>query len=98
MSFNYERLMFLTKDVPHGLMASNKKKEEVNNETRARILKKWDYRCYLCNREKHCIIHHRIPNGDASDENLYPLCEHCHKLVHTILWLDGKWMFQGYRR
>lgn len=96
-SFNYEKLLFLTKDIPSDLDC-HKEKEKVNAKTRKRILERDNYTCYLCNRNKYCLVHHRIPNGDASDENLFSLCEQCHKIVHIILWLDKKWMFQSYNK
>lgn len=38
-------------------------------------------------------LHHIIPNGQATDENIITLCLHCHQAVHQILYLLGKWSF-----
>jgi hypothetical protein len=38
-------------------------------------------------------LHHIIPNGRTTDENIITLCLHCHQLVHQILYLLGKWGF-----
>lgn len=39
-------------------------------------------------------LHHVIPNGKVSDENIVTLCTHCHQAVHQILYLCGKWKYQ----
>lgn len=63
------------------------------------------YICQLCNHEDKkngygnpqwnipgsLHIHHIIPNGAATEDNLITLCEKCHKVVHLLLYLDGKW-------
>jgi len=38
-------------------------------------------------------LHHIIPNGGATDENIVTLCTHCHQIVHQILYLCGKWRY-----
>jgi hypothetical protein len=38
-------------------------------------------------------LHHIIPNGPVSDENIATLCTHCHQVVHHILYLCGKWRY-----
>jgi 5-methylcytosine-specific restriction endonuclease McrA len=38
-------------------------------------------------------LHHIIPNGRTTNENIITLCLHCHQSVHQILYLLGKWGF-----
>jgi hypothetical protein len=48
--------------------------------------------CYLCGTvSKSCHLHHVIPNGDVSDDNIVTLCESCHKMVHLALFRSGRW-------
>ena len=42
---------------------------------------------------KHSHLHHIIPNGDASPDNLITLCGYCHQTVHLLLFIMGKWKF-----
>lgn len=66
-------------------------------------------RCYLCdsvyhygsnnkwvqcgNGYKNSQLHHVIPDGDVSDENIVTLCVHCHQIVHQILYVEGRWRY-----
>ena len=36
-------------------------------------------------------VHHIIPWGESSDNNLITLCFHCHDAVHLILYRANKW-------
>jgi hypothetical protein len=38
-------------------------------------------------------LHHVIPNGGVSDNNIITLCTHCHQVVHQLLYLQGKWRY-----
>ena len=65
--------------------------------------------CYLCGSTFHygsCNVyaytgtnyklshlHHVIPNGDISDENIITLCTHCHQMVHQASFIAGKWKY-----
>ncbi|MCK4526113.1 HNH endonuclease [candidate division WOR-3 bacterium] len=93
--FNYDRFLFLTRDVTNELKWSIKK-EGIPKDIRQEINKRDRGRCYICERFKHYTIHHRIPNGEANKENLFTLCLRCHNLVHIVLFLDGKWKNPGH--
>lgn len=101
---DYSVLLKLTRDVPSGLDRTIKK-EVVNKTDRDMIYQRDGFTCALCNvvynryatdlRTKHhqagVQIHHIIPNGTATPDNLITLCEECHDLVHMVLYVDGKW-------
>ena len=38
-------------------------------------------------------LHHVIPNGKISDDNIVTLCTHCHQMVHQAMFISGKWKF-----
>lgn len=38
-------------------------------------------------------LHHILPNGDVSDDNIITLCTHCHQMVHQALQVAGKWKY-----
>ncbi len=66
--------------------------------------------CYLCNSIYHygsCNVysssektyklshlHHIIPNGDVTDDNIVTLCTHCHQMVHQVMYVAGKWKYE----
>lgn len=65
--------------------------------------------CYICDSKFHygsCNVysglnrtyklshlHHIIPNGDVSDDNIVTLCTHCHQLVHQAMYIAGTWKY-----
>lgn len=93
----------LTRDVPIGLNRSAKK-EPINKETRKKIYLRDSNKCQMCGRKGKygnpqygiagiLSIHHIIPNGTADPANLITLCDKCHKVVHLLLYLEGKWRY-----
>ena len=95
MPIDYQLLLKLTKEVPTGLDTS-KNKEQVTGETREEVMSRDKGSCRLCRVENpdgktKMMIHHIIPNGPATLDNLVLLCYRCHMIVHDLLWKDGKW-------
>ena len=91
-SVNYEHLLYLTKDVPKGL-DWNEKKEDISQKIHRKIWGDNNGECYVCGRNG-AVEHHRLPNGDADENNLFILCHECHQVVHLLLFIDGKWKKQ----
>lgn len=101
---NYDRLLKLTKEIPHNLDRKIKK-EPIPKKLRDEIVERDNYTCWVCGHEGKengygnpqwdilgfLHIHHIIPNGKATEDNLVTLCKDCHQIVHTLLYLDGKW-------
>ena len=101
---NYERLLTLTRDIPFNLDRKIKK-EAIPKKLREKIVERDNYTCWVCGHEDKeneygnpqwdilgtLHIHHIIPNGKATEDNLITLCDKCHKAVHLLLYLDGKW-------
>lgn len=48
--------------------------------------------CYLC-QGKTTLPHHIIPDGTSTKDNIVPLCNGCHLLVHKLLS-----QYKGYRK
>jgi len=96
--FDWELLKKLTDDIPYGL--ERRKAKNIREETK-RIVRERDKVCRLCGRENsvdsesHSIlhVHHIIPNGESTEDNLILLCKYCHQTVHNILYVTGKWRF-----
>lgn len=103
---NWAHLNQLTDKVPYGLDLSIKKKQ-VQPKQKEQFQKEDRGICYVCgiidsygamhhpiyNFAGHHNLHHIIPNGPATRENIVTLCHHCHVLVHTILFITGKWRY-----
>lgn len=101
---NYDILLKLTHGVPDRLDRTVKK-EPVSKATRDIIQQRDGFKCGMCssvyaqyatnpraaNYKEGVHIHHILPNGLAVPDNLITLCETCHDLVHTILYIEGKW-------
>lgn len=101
--YNYDFFLTLTRDIPHGLDRSIKK-EKITKETRRLLEERDNYTCKCCGLVDRygnpgwdipgkLAIHHIIPNGSASPENLVTLCRYCHNAVHAILYASGKWRY-----
>jgi 5-methylcytosine-specific restriction endonuclease McrA len=43
---------------------------------------------------KQCQLHHILPNGESSRENLVTLCIRCHQMVHMLLFIDKRWKYR----
>jgi 5-methylcytosine-specific restriction endonuclease McrA len=47
--------------------------------------------CYICGTvSRFTQLHHVIPTGPVTDDNVVTLCEPCHKMVHIALYVSGK--------
>lgn len=100
---NYERLAELTEQVPNGLDIHSKK-EAISKKLREYFYTRDNGMCYICGRVgeygskspyvnmvgRH-NLHHIIPNGEASHNNIVTLCLDCHSVVHNMLYILGKW-------
>ena len=82
--------------VPYGIDRQKKKKyipPKINQKIRER-----DKVCKICGmKEKigsdgdsNLHIHHILPNGESTEENLVLLCKSCHQAVHCCLYVSGK--------
>lgn len=102
---NWMRLRAIIENVPSDLDRT-KKKEPIKETTREKIYKRDKGVCFICGSigEYGCKnpyndstgrhnIHHIIPNGKSADYNLVTLCEHCHRVVHEILYIEGRWRY-----
>lgn len=95
---DWEYLKLLVDRVPSNLN-KNIKKQRVSDEVKKKIRKK--HQCSLCGKldkvgtDGNSIlqIHHIIPNGKGTEENLEILCKYCHQVVHNLLFVTGKWRF-----
>lgn len=101
---DYNLFFKLTHDVPDGLDHTIKK-EPVTKAIREVIYLRDGFKCSMCsgvysgyavdpradNYQAGVHIHHILPNGSATPNNLITLCEKCHDLIHLLLYIDKKW-------
>jgi 5-methylcytosine-specific restriction endonuclease McrA len=106
--YNYDLLLKLTKEIPDEL-DKKVKKEPITPGVRETVVKRDCFFCSLCGsggeygyhkygQRGNLSLHHIIPNGPATEENLITLCNHCHSVVHLILYTSGKWKWIPYMR
>lgn len=104
--FNLELFLNITRDLPD--FDKKEEKEIISKEVRLFINNRDGCACKLCGvegmfgYERYGIsgdlaIHHIIPNGNATPENLITLCKSCHQLVHLMLYKLGKWKWVLFR-
>ncbi|MDD4972334.1 MAG: HNH endonuclease [Paludibacter sp.] len=104
VEFDYDRFLCLTQDVPR--CDFQIKVPPITKKIRVEIIERDNNICQLCGLEGKfgneywgiegdLHIHHIIPNGPATVDNLITLCGHCHKAVHLVLYKDKKWKFRG---
>ena len=53
------------------------------------VRKRDKYKCVVCERAKNLKVHHVIPYGDSTLDNLVTTCEICHEYIHKILKRKG---------
>ena len=55
------------------------------------ILFIWEYRCYVCKKQKadNHVHHLNEMHYDNGAHNLIPLCKQCHKMVHKNLKIEN---------
>jgi 5-methylcytosine-specific restriction endonuclease McrA len=99
---NYDTLLKITREVPDGLKVNGRKPEPITPGVRQTITERDCLTCQICDVkgqygnkhwgiEGNLNIHHIIPNGPATEDNLITLCKYCHTIVHHILYVSGKW-------
>lgn len=106
-TIDYERLSELTEEVPNGLDIYSKK-ESISQKLRDHFYTRDQGICYICglkgeygskspyvNMPGRHNLHHIIPNGEASHVNVVTLCLKCHRIVHDMLYVLGKWRNQN---
>jgi 5-methylcytosine-specific restriction endonuclease McrA len=107
MRINFNRLNQLTTEVPNGLDIW-KKKTTVSKPDRAKFCAEDDGVCHICGIKgeygtaspyvqmsgRH-NLHHIIPNGNGTRDNIVTLCINCHRVVHNMLYIEGKWRYQN---
>lgn len=102
-NFNFDRFQEILNAVPMGLDKSQKK-EVIPPKLREKIEIRDNFTCQCCGLEDgygnthweipgKLNIHHIIPNGEATLENLITLCKYCHNSVHLILYVSKKWRY-----
>ena len=93
---DYELLIKLISIPDH--LDRKKKKEFVAKLVREEIYKRDYMICQLCGRDEsgNLQVHHIIPNGTATPDNLITLCKHCHDAVHMLLYTSKKWKYCNY--
>ncbi len=59
------------------------KRNYISAETRESILKRFNYKCAICDGEEGLCIHHKDKNPKNNNpKNLLVLCSVCHKKIH----------------
>jgi len=81
-NMNFELLKKIVIDVPENLDRT-KKKETIGREIQILIKNRSNNTCELCGNYLSKLIHHIIPNGASSLDNLIDLCRNCHDAVHV---------------
>ena len=91
---HWSALVDMIERVPFGLDLK-KKKVVVTRKRRREFIKKHGNFCDICDSPpaKYMTVHHIIPNGDDSEDNLALLHKNCSKLVHLHLYIEGKWRY-----
>ncbi len=88
---DYELLKRLIDDIPQ--IDRSIKKEPTSNKMRE-FVRERDKICKVCGEEGNkrlprLEVHHKIPNGPATGDNLILLCEFCHEFVNNMLKSKG---------
>lgn len=104
---NWNTLYMLTWGIPDNLDKTSKK-EQIPRKVRDLVRARDNLTCIMCNKVDlngygykniyngnlgRLQMHHIIPNGSATEENIVTLCNHCHQIVHGILYVEGKWRY-----
>jgi len=69
-------------------VTEKEKRKYIPPELRKEIVER-DKHCVVCQRAKNLKVHHKIPYGESTTENLITLCEYCHEYVHKIIKRKG---------
>lgn len=67
------------------------RREEVTNYNKVRLaVRRRDGGCVVCGNTKKLHVHHIIPDGLSTEDNLVTLCRTCHQVVHGLLYVTGR--------
>lgn len=107
-NLDWDRFKFLIDEVPD-THDSNCRKKELNPKDRLHFERRDRGVCFVCGSTYHygsCNVfayvertyklshlHHVDPLGDKSDQNIVTLCTHCHQMVHSAMFVSGKWKY-----
>jgi len=69
-------------------VTEKQKRKHIPPEIRKEVIER-DKHCVVCQRAKDLRVHHKIPYGDSTPENLVTLCYYCHEYVHKIIKRKG---------
>lgn len=61
-------------------------RKQISHILRAKIFKKYDYKCCSCKTTENLVIHHIVPigaGGTDEESNLCLVCADCHKKIHA---------------
>ncbi|MDO8871788.1 MAG: HNH endonuclease [Methanoregula sp.] len=101
--YNYDLFLKLTRDVSEGL-DKTKKIEKITLKCREIVTERDDLTCKICGlQDEHgrgpwgkkgiIALHHIIPTGESSPENIVSLCKYCKNAVNLVLYRSGKWKY-----
>jgi 5-methylcytosine-specific restriction endonuclease McrA len=95
--FDWDRLKSLVDRVSFRI-DKNKTKTVIQPQDHLHFESRDKGKCFVCRRVgKYCSgkshLHHIIPNGDLSDDNIVTLCVNCHQLVHLLLFMSDRWKY-----
>lgn len=65
------------------------KRKYIPEELKQQVKDRDGCKCVVCNREKDLKIHHVVPYGESSLDNLVTVCAYCHEYIHKILKRKG---------
>jgi hypothetical protein len=107
-NLDWDNLKWLIDTIPDDLDRTQKKKG-FQPKDRLHFEKRDKGVCYICGSTYHygsCNVyaysqtnyklshlHHILPNGEITDDNIVTLCTHCHQVVHQIMYISGKWRY-----
>lgn len=101
--YNYDKLLELTRDIPENLDL-RVKKTQITKTVRRQIIERDKSTCQICGLvcrygnpgfdvPGRLAIHHIIPNGPGTLDNVITICRYCHNAIHAILYASGKWRY-----
>jgi len=102
-NFNFNNFKKLIDIIPTKIKNPHHKKTGLQPADRLHFEKRDLGVCFVCesvfrygsNSSKRISshLHHIIPNGNTSDDNICTLCTHCHQMIHLALYASGKWKY-----
>lgn len=90
-NLNWDKFRNLIDKVPSSAYKSNTSKTKLQPKDMYHFERRDGCKCYLCETVSRIThLHHIIPTGDTTDQNIVTLCKSCHKMVHIALYVSGK--------